>query len=137
LIAIVGLSNIVSSFGRVTSQQIITNGTWLPWSSSQVSEDRKMGRAVFVDYTAAWCITCQVNKKLVLNDPAVIASFEKNNVITYRADWTSRDAEITNSLSTFGRSGVPVYVYYPPNQKPPLVLSEILNDEDIFELFEY
>lgn len=137
LIAIVGLSNIVSSFGRVTSQQIITNGTWLPWSSSQVSEDRKMGRAVFVDYTAAWCITCQVNKKLVLNDPAVIAAFEKNNVITYRADWTSRDAEITNSLSTFGRSGVPVYVYYPPNQKPPLVLSEILNDEDIFELFEY
>ena len=136
LIVIVALNNVVSSFGRQTSQQSITNGAWLPWSSSQVSKDRNMGRAVFVDYTAAWCITCQVNKRLVLDDPAVIAAFDKNNVITYRADWTSRDAEITNSLSTFGRSGVPVYVYYPPNQKPPLVLSEILSDEDIFDLFE-
>lgn len=135
LIAMLGLKGVVSDFDRVTSQSVGT-AVWLPWSAPKVSKDREMGRAVFVDYTAAWCITCQVNKRLVLDDQAVIAAFKKNNVITYRADWTSRDAEITKSLSEFGRSGVPVYVYYPPNQKTPMVLSEILSDEDIFDLFE-
>ena len=125
----------VTNFDRVISQSV-SSIVWLPWSSSQVSKDREMGRAVFVDYTAAWCITCQVNKRLVLDDQTIIAAFKKNNVITYRADWTSRDAEITKSLSDFGRSGVPVYVYYPPNQKAPIVLSEILGDGDIFDLFE-
>ena len=135
LIAMLGLRGVVTNFDRVTSQSV-SSIVWLPWSSSQVSKDREMGRAVFVDYTAAWCITCQVNKRLVLDDQTIIAAFKKNNVTTYRADWTSRDAEITKSLSDFGRSGVPVYVYYPPNQKAPIVLSEILGDEDIFDLFE-
>ncbi len=135
LIAMLGLKDVVSSFSQTTAEKVGTN-IWLPWSSLQVSKDRQLGRAVFVDYTAAWCITCQVNKRLVLEDQDVIAVFEKNNVITYRADWTSRDAEITESLSTLGRSGVPVYVYYPSNQRTPIVLSEILSNEDIFGLFE-
>lgn len=97
---------------------------------------REEAYPVFVDYTAAWCITCQVNKTLVLNDQEVVAAFRKNKVITFRADWTSRDAEITKSLTSFGRSGVPVYVFYPSNQGAPVVLSEVLRKKEIFSLFD-
>jgi thiol:disulfide interchange protein DsbD len=80
---------------------------------------------VFVDFTAAWCVTCQVNKRLVLNDPEVIAAFGRNNVALVRADWTRRDPEITQALAALGRNGVPVYVLHRPG-KSPLVLPEVL-----------
>ena len=83
------------------------------------------GRPVFVDFTAAWCVTCQVNKRLVLNDADVRSAFAKRNVALVRADWTRRDPEITQALAALGRNGVPVYVLYRPG-KPPLLLPEVL-----------
>ena len=80
---------------------------------------------MFVDFTAAWCVTCQVNKRLVLNDPDVIAAFGRRNVALVRADWTRRDPEITQALAALGRNGVPVYVLHRPG-KSPLVLPEVL-----------
>jgi thiol:disulfide interchange protein len=66
-----------------------------------------------VDFTAAWCLSCQVNERVVLHTDAVQRAFAKGNVVLLRADWTSRNAEITKLLATFGRSGVPLYVMYP------------------------
>jgi len=77
---------------------------------------RGRGPPVFVDFTAAWCVTCQVNKRLVLNDPEVIAAFGRHNVALVRADWTRRDPEITQALAALGRNGVPVYVLHRPGK---------------------
>jgi len=98
---------------------------WQAFSPVRVESLAAAGRPVFVDFTAAWCVTCQVNKRLVLNDPDVIAAFGRKNVALVRADWTRRDPEITQALAALGRNGVPVYVLHRPG-KSPLVLPEVL-----------
>jgi thiol:disulfide interchange protein DsbD len=90
-----------------------------------VDAELAAGKTVFVDFTAAWCITCQYNKKTTLARADVMADFERKNVILLRADWTRRDPAITLALEQLGRSGVPVYVLYRSGQ-PAVVLSEIL-----------
>jgi thiol:disulfide interchange protein len=85
---------------------------------------------VFVDFTAAWCVTCQYNKKSTLERPEVLADFSARNVALLRADWTRRDPAITAALAQLGRSGVPVYVFYAKGQAP-VVLSEVLSPEDV------
>jgi thiol:disulfide interchange protein/DsbC/DsbD-like thiol-disulfide interchange protein len=86
---------------------------WEPWSVERVRELRNDGRAVFIDFTAAWCLSCQVNERIALNTDAVRRAFRAGNVALLRADWTSRDSAITKVLASFGRSGVPLYVLYP------------------------
>ena len=98
---------------------------WTPFSPAAVDALTANGRAVFVDFTAAWCVTCQINKRLVLNDADVRAAFARKNVALVRADWTRRDPEITQALSALGRNGVPVYVLYRPG-KSPVLLPEVL-----------
>ena len=83
------------------------------------------GRTVFVDFTAAWCVSCQVNKKAVLERAELQAAFERAGIVTLRADWTRRDPEISAALTRLGRSGVPVYLLQRPGQAPKL-LPEIL-----------
>jgi thiol:disulfide interchange protein DsbD len=84
------------------------------------------GVPVFVDFTAAWCVTCQYNKKTTLVNAEVLADFDSKKVTLLRADWTRRDPAITAALSQLGRNGVPVYVLYKAGQTP-VVLSEILS----------
>jgi thiol:disulfide interchange protein DsbD len=83
------------------------------------------GRTVFVDFTAAWCVTCQVNKRSTLNDGALLADLDAARVALLRADWTRRDAAISDELARLGRNGVPVYAVYRPGQAPTL-LPELL-----------
>jgi thiol:disulfide interchange protein DsbD len=100
--------------------------TWRPWSASAVAQSLAQGRPVFIDFTAAWCVTCQINKKSTLSDSEVLTDLATHNVTLMRADWTRRDPAITAALSALGRSGVPVYVLQAPG-KPPQVLSELLS----------
>ena len=86
---------------------------WEPWSAARVASARDSGRVVFVDFTAAWCLSCQVNERVALHTDAVERAFVDANALLLRADWTSRDAEITTVLASLGRSGVPLYVVYP------------------------
>ena len=85
---------------------------------------------MFVDYTAAWCVTCQFNKKTTLASDAVLREFAGRNVALLRADWTRRDPAITAALAQLGRSGVPVYVLQAPGRQP-VVFSEILGEREL------
>ena len=99
---------------------------WQPWRAGLAEELLATGRPVFVDYTAAWCVTCQYNKQTTLADAQVLADLAAKNVALLRADWTRRDSAITAALAQLGRSGVPVYVLHAPGQAP-VVFSEILH----------
>ena len=100
---------------------------WEPWSAERVEQARAEGRPVFVDFTAAWCVTCQFNKRLTLSHREVQADFANKGVLLLRADWTRRDERITKELNRLGRTGVPVYALYGPGQAAPRILSEILS----------
>ena len=103
---------------------------WQPWSAERVAELTAAGRPVFVDFTAAWCVTCQYNKKTTLASAEVLSAMDAAKVQTFRADWTRRDAAITAELQKLGRSGVPVYVLQAPGQAP-VVFSEILSVTEV------
>jgi thiol:disulfide interchange protein DsbD len=99
---------------------------WQAWAPGRVEAELAAGKPVFVDFTAAWCITCQVNKKTTFANPDVQQRFAAKGVTLLRADWTRRDPAITLALQALGRSGVPVYVLHQAG-KPPVVFSEILS----------
>ncbi|HUG40667.1 MAG TPA: thioredoxin family protein, partial [Longimicrobiales bacterium] len=98
---------------------------WETFSDAAVSAHRAQGRPVFVDFTAAWCISCQVNERVALHTRAVRDAFAAADVALLQADWTRRDPAITRALASFGRSGVPLYVLYPadPAAEPVLLPS--------------
>ena len=106
----------------------VADAVWQPFSADKVATLAAMGKPVFVDFTAAWCVTCQVNKRLVLGRGDVLAAFRARGVELVRADWTRRDDDITRALAALGRNGVPVYVLYKPGQAPVL-LPEVLTRE--------
>ena len=110
---------------QVSSPPIAERGPWQAYEPDRVQQLNAAGRAVFVDFTAAWCVTCQVNKRLILNSDVVQQAFTQNHVALLRADWTRRDATIGRALAALGRSGVPVYVLYRPGREP-LILPEVL-----------
>jgi len=103
---------------------------WQPWSTERVQTELAQGKPVFVDFTAAWCITCQYNKKTTLANADVVAGFAAKKVTLLRADWTRRDPAITQALTALGRTGVPVYVLY-QSGKPPVVLSELISVNEV------
>lgn len=115
---------------RPQNAVVVNEDTWQPWVPGRVQQLMASGRPVFVDFTAAWCVTCQYNKKTVLQNPKVLADFAARNVALLRADWTLRDPAITAALGELGRSGVPLYVFYTSNA-PALVLSEILSASEL------
>jgi thiol:disulfide interchange protein DsbD len=106
-------------------QNSTANG-WQPWSAEAVSRYQSQGRPVFVDFTAAWCLSCQVNERVALNRPDVQQAFQSANVALLRADWTRHDYAITQALTALGRSGVPAYALYAPWETSPRLLPEVL-----------
>ncbi len=116
--------------GTAPAAKVAAGERWQPWSAARARQLAEAGRPVFVDFTAAWCVTCQYNKRSTLADASLLAEFDAKNVAMLRADWTRRDPEITAALTALGRSGVPVYVLQAPGRKP-VVLSEILSREEV------
>jgi thiol:disulfide interchange protein DsbD len=103
-----------------------TRNTWQPWSADAVQHALAAGQPVFVDFTASWCLSCQVNERVALDRPDVMQAFAAANVVLLRADWTREDPAITQALTDLGRSGVPVYALYTPGQSAPQLLPQVL-----------
>lgn len=120
---------------RDVATSAITQTAWQKYSRSQIDEDLKNKKSVFIDFTAAWCITCQVNKKAVLNTEEIQKLFLDQKVSIYAADWTHRDPEITKALADFGRNSLPLYVFYQTGSMQPIILPELLTKSMILNLF--
>ena len=110
---------------------------WTPFSLAGLDEDLKGSRPVFLDFTAEWCLTCKVNEKTVLGTRDVIDKFRALNVLPVRADWTNRNPDITKLLAKFGRSGVPLYVVFPPGKPDtPIVLPEVITSGIVLDALD-
>lgn len=96
------------------------------WSTVRIAELQSEGRNVFVDFTAAWCVTCKVNETLVLNTRKTKALFEATDTAFLVADWTNKDDVIAKELERFGRAGVPLYLVYTPESDSPEILPQVL-----------
>jgi thiol:disulfide interchange protein DsbD len=124
------------SSSSLNAETTSSTSTWTAFSPSKVDELRSQGRPVFVDFTAAWCLTCQVNKQTVLSTETVQNAFADKNVALVRADWTNRDPQITKALRSHGRSGVPVYVLYPGDGSGPTLLPEVLTQDIVLNALD-
>jgi thiol:disulfide interchange protein len=111
---------------------------WESYSSARVAELRAQHKAVLVDFTAAWCVSCKVNELVALNTSEVLRKLEEKKVTLIKGDWTNRDPEITRALMQFGRSGVPFYVlYYSDGSAEQVVtLPEVLTPQIVLRALE-
>lgn len=105
-----------------------------PWSAARVEQLRAEGRPVFVNFTAAWCVTCKVNEGAALARPRVAHAFGEANVAYLVGDWTNRDAAIAETLAQYGRAGVPLYLYYPADGGDAVVLPQLLSEDLVLEI---
>jgi thiol:disulfide interchange protein DsbD len=108
----------------------------VPFAETAIQSFLDEGRPVFVDFTAAWCVTCQVNKQTVLETERVAAAFAERGVVYMVADWTLQDPEITRALERHGRAGVPLYLYYPEKSAPPIVLPQLLTIAGVLDVLD-
>ena len=111
-------------------------GDWQPFTPERLQTERDQGHAVFVDFTAAWCLTCKFNEKSVLESAAVREAFQRHGVVKLKADWTNGDPVITKLLQQFGRPGVPLYVLYPGKSEEPIVFPELLTKSILLDKLE-
>ena len=116
--------------GQEPVQAAAPGSLWQPWEPGKVDQLLAKGQPVFVDFTAAWCVTCQYNKRTTLANEAVLGDIAGKQVALLRADWTRRDPAISQALSQLGRNGVPVYVVYKAGSAPQ-VLSEVLSVSEV------
>ncbi len=113
-----------------------TPGDWQAFTPERLQGEIDQGHTVFVDFTAAWCITCKFNEASVLESDAVRQAFRTHEVTTLKADWTNGDPVITKLLQHFGRPGVPLYVLYPGKAGEPIVFPELLTKGIVLEKLE-
>jgi thiol:disulfide interchange protein len=111
-------------------------GDWQPFSPERLQTERDQGHAVFIDFTAAWCLTCKFNEKTVLETAPVREAFQRHGVVKLKADWTNGDPIITKLLQQFGRPGVPLYVLYPGKSEEPIVFPELLTKSILLDKLE-
>lgn len=135
------LAGVLAAVGGAASSPLAgtsaqPQGSWKPYSEDALSEALAAGKPVFVDFTAAWCLTCQVNKKLVLDRSAAQDFFRERGVLLLLADWTNRDPVITKALERHGRIGVPLYLAYKAGSREPVILPQVLTDGLVREAFK-
>jgi thiol:disulfide interchange protein DsbD len=104
-----------------------------PFTPARLAALRAEGRPVFVNMTAAWCVTCLVNERIAIATAPVQAAFASRDVAYLKGDWTRQDPAITDFLRDHGRDGVPLYIYYPPGGAPPVVLPQILTESMLLD----
>ena len=121
---------------KVASADSQIRGDWQPFTPERLQTELEQGRTVFVDFTAAWCLTCKFNEASVLEAQDVREAFQRHGVVKLKADWTTGDPVITKLLQRFGRPGVPLYVLYPAKNEEPIVFPEVLTKSMVLEKLE-
>ncbi len=119
-------SELATAPDQLSSKRSEARSAWQPWSADAVQHALAAGQPVFVDFTASWCLSCQVNERVALSQPEVMQAFGERNVALFKADWTREDPAITQELTVLGRSGVPVYALYAPGENNPRLLPQVL-----------
>jgi thiol:disulfide interchange protein len=123
-------------FTKIATIQSDRVGDWRPFTPEVLQQELTLGHLVFVDFTAAWCLTCKFNEASVLESSVVREAFQRHNVTKLKADWTNGDPAITKLLQQFGRPGVPFYVLYPGSSDKPVVFPELLSKSIVLEKLE-
>jgi thiol:disulfide interchange protein DsbD len=123
-------------FAEAKTVSSVTQGDWKPFTPQLLEAELKQRHAVFVDFTAAWCLTCKFNEANVLESAAVREAFQRHGVTKIKADWTNADPAITKILKQFGRPGVPMYVLYPGDNAEPILFPELLTQSYVLEKLE-
>ena len=118
------------------SRRDSTTGDWQNFSPERLKPELAQGHTVFIDFTAAWCITCKFNEATVLETSAVRDAFKRHGIVKLKADWTNADPAITKILKQFGRPGVPLYVLYPAGKSPIRPVPELLTKSIVLEKLE-
>jgi thiol:disulfide interchange protein DsbD len=136
-VALVGAVVAAMTFTPIATSEPVAAGSkttagtdWVEYSPKALADLKAQGKPVFVDFTAAWCVTCQVNKRVALNTDKVRSRFADSGIVRMKADWTNRDETITRALAEFGRNGVPLYVLYDRSGQPT-VLPELLTENTV------
>jgi thiol:disulfide interchange protein len=111
-------------------------GDWQAFTPERLQAELEQGHTVFVDFTAAWCLTCKFNEASVLESQDVREAFQRRGIVKMKADWTNGDPVITRLLKQFGRPGVPLYVLYPGKNEEPIVFPELLTKSMVLEKLE-
>src|SRR5215472_17816513 len=111
-------------------------GDWQPFTPERLQTELEQGHTVFVDFTAAWCLTCKFNEASVLEAQDVKDAFQRHGIVKLKADWTNGDPVITKLLRQFGRPGVPLYVLYPAKNEEPIVFPELLTKSMLLDKLE-
>ncbi|MEM9445802.1 MAG: thioredoxin family protein [Verrucomicrobiota bacterium] len=130
------LSLILVALSLTTAWPSQEDSKWQDYTPSLVTSLRENNEPVFIDFTAAWCVTCQVNKKVALRTEEVEARFDELKVQRIKADWTNKNPEITKALESYNRSGVPLYVLYAPGRDKPILLPEILTPQIVLDALD-
>jgi thiol:disulfide interchange protein DsbD len=107
-----------------------------PWSPDKVASLQAAGKPVFVDFTAAWCVTCQVNERTALATADVANAFKRSGAVYLKADWTNRNPDIAKALAAEGRSGVPLYLLYSAKGGAPTILPQLLTSGAVVEALD-
>ena len=110
----------------VSPKRIENKEMWQPYNEKTIRQQIADGKAVFIDFTAKWCVTCLVNEQLVFDTDAFAELAKENNIVLFKADWTTENPEISIALNKYQRSGVPLYVYYPPQKATGEPLTYVL-----------
>jgi len=127
--------------GSVAQEADLTDGALKsePYSSDRLAAYRAQGKAVFVNFSAAWCVTCLVNERLALNAAPVVERFKRGDVVYLKGDWTNSDPVITQALARYGRNGVPLYLLYAPgsgDETDAYVLPQILTPSVVLDALD-
>jgi thiol:disulfide interchange protein DsbD len=121
---------------KIASADSQIRGDWQPFTPERLQTELEQGRTVFVDFTAAWCLTCKFNEASVLEAQDVRDAFQRHGIVKMKADWTNGDPVITKLLQQFGRPGVPLYVLYPAKNEEPIVFPEVLTKGMVLDKLE-
>jgi thiol:disulfide interchange protein/DsbC/DsbD-like thiol-disulfide interchange protein len=121
---------------KIASADSRLRGNWQAFTPERLQAELQQGHTVFVDFTAAWCLTCKFNEANVLEAQDVKDAFQRHGIVKLKADWTNGDPAITKLLQQFGRPGVPLYVLYPAKNEEPIVFPELLTKSMVLDKLE-